>query len=316
MTAQVVAVAASAQNRETLSILLEDQCQLQFLTPATVSNGQTLHADMCLVCEAVSPALLDSLQRLYPKAPILIVGGPDEARSLARAYRDVVVVALQPNELRRAVSDHLRNHQRSGPSSALARAINFVVEPLPAALAYPSHALRTLPLHAAQPASTAIIASILIEQAAVLDTILQSLVSFVRRPVNADAGTDFFERICREIARLANASTRITYRRTSAGSWPSPVGPTALVPLLCQLLSTYLRRRIDVATILLTVEQHRLSLEYPTRVEHVGGLAELVWRLSSLALDEHGWRLQRDATPGREILSLEQQTSTGRCGVA
>ncbi|HVM98155.1 MAG TPA: hypothetical protein VMT89_17300 [Candidatus Acidoferrales bacterium] len=300
MTAQVIAVAASAQYRETLSVLLEDECRLDFLAPADLTRESELRAaDLVLLCEPITAAVLDSLLGLRCGNSIVAVGTPESPPRLEPRFDQVQSIALQPQDLRAVV----HRCRRTEAGDLLCRAIHLVAEPVRKALTYPIDAWRSLPRHASEPTAAAILTSVLAEQALVIEAVQLQIERYAGRPATVANETGFSASLHDALSEAAITHERTLHWRSRTASHPVS-GPTALVPLLSNLLSTYLRQHAG-QPINWEISSDMFSLDYTVDAKAAAPTAELALRLATLALHACGWHLRRDSNQGIEHLRFE-----------
>ena len=72
----VVAVSETAAVRETLAILLEEDCDLRFAAPASLPPPELAVADLALVALADPRPTLADLERDWPHLPVVAVDVP------------------------------------------------------------------------------------------------------------------------------------------------------------------------------------------------------------------------------------------------
>ena len=293
----VVAVSETLAVRETLAILLEQECDLRFAAPASVPSPTLAAADVALVALVDPRPTLTALQQEWPHVPVVAVEVPGRrtataplAIPAAAAEGTVCRVPLEPHAIRRAVLDRLS----PAPESDLSGPIGLVVETLRAELGYALRALRTFStLHARSPGpdTHALLGAVMREQSHVLAECLEQMERFCARPRHSARGADFLAAVRAAVDRDESpGGRRVVCRWRSTASY-APPGPTALAPLVAGYVLDHLRRNSAAAV----VDGHEsgagLTVVYPPQ----RGTAEarLPWALAlaDFALRPWGWRV-------------------------
>ena len=293
----VVAVSETPVVRETLAILLEQECDLRFAAPASLPPPELAVADVALVALADPRPTLAHLERDWPHLPVVAVDLPGRrgtaasvSTAPAAATGPACRVPLEPHTIRSAVLDRLR----PVPESDLSGPIRLVVETLRTELAYALRALRTFStLHATSPGpdTHALLGAVMREQSHVLAECLEQMERFCARPRHSARGADFLAAVRAAVDRDESpGGRRVVCRWRSPASY-GPPGPSALAPLVAGYVLDHLRRNSAAAV----VDGHEsgagLTVVYPPQ----RGTAEarLPWALAlaDFALRPWGWRV-------------------------
>ena len=299
----VVAVSETVAVRETLAILLEEECDLRFAAPASLPPPDLAVADLALVALADPRPTLAHLERDWPHLPVVAVNVPGRRATAAAlsapliAAADAVCrIALEPHTIRSAVFERLR----PVPESGLSGPIRLVVDTLRTELGYALRALRTFStLHATSPGpdTHALLGAVMREQSHVLAESLEQMDRYCGRARHTQQGTDFLAAVRAAIDRGPDVpgARRVVCRWSVPVSW-SPPGPTALAPLVASYLLDHLRRSSAAAVVDGHESGGRLTIDYPPQRPAAG--ARLPWALAlvDFALHPSGWRVTLGGT--------------------
>lgn len=290
----VVAVSDTPAMRETLAILLEQECDLRFVTSTSAPLPELAVAEVALVALADPRPTLAHLARDWPHLPVVSVDLP--GRSVA-ATGAQCRVPLEPHTIRSAVLERLS----PVPESDLTGAIRLVVDTLRAELAYALRALRTFStLHATSPGpdTHALLGAVMREQSHVLAECLQQMDRYCRRACPTANGADFLATLRAVVDRGDNApgSRRVVCRWSGAVSG-APPGPIALAPLVAGYLLDHLRRGSAAAVVDGYEDANGLTVVYPPQRQASGARLPWALALADFALHPWGWRIVLGGTP-------------------
>lgn len=312
--AVVAAFSDSPTLRETLAVLLERECHLEFLSPNTTAPMAALSPDVAVVATRAPNPLLRDLTRQWPRLPIVAIDsrqvGDRDQTPLSSPSPTVHTVALEPLAIRAAVIGRLPVH----PVGNLLRAIvGTVGETLHADLRYPFTMLRSFPALCVRSdgANTdAVLAAILREQVAVITEHIEHLERFRTRPRRVPLSEDFVTALCRHLEQPDILSTQRGLLCTCSLDTAAPpaAGPTALAPLVAMLVRTHLRRRSETSVIAVHATAHRIDMRYTLRAETAAKSTSWPLLLADLALESGSWRIATSASNGYETLTLSGVT--------
>jgi hypothetical protein len=307
-SAVVAAFSDSPRVRETLSVLLEHECDLRVLPTGALQAETPLCADLALVAAPGASAVLHHLFRRWPTLPVIRVDMTARRGARLRPPRDgahVQTVPLDPHAIRSAVLHELARH----PEVALRGTVGPIVNALRHEIGYALAALRAfadLYGREAEPASDAILSAVTREQVHVLGRCLEQLETFRLRPRAVETARTFGSMFCRELER---ADTRSDERGMLCGvtvtaAAAHPPGPVALAGILAALLWAHLRRHAEPSTVALQATPDGVTLRFPQRGTAVDSDGSWPLVLASLALQPYCWHLGRRVADGRECLTL------------
>lgn len=285
----VVAFSDSLPVRETLSILLEHDCELRFLGTDNVPPQHSMSADLALVAVRRPAGLLHDLTRHWPTLPIVAVQtAPEMALPITLAYPGVASVPLDPHAIRTAVLQRL-----TGAGSApLCAAVRILADSLRAELTYPFAALRSFAVVDALSGGTdRVFAAIAREQSYVLGEAIDHLERFHARSRRVEASPEFLVALCRALERPGAPAERFLLCECSIDfGMKMPAGPLTLAPVIAAFLRAHLRRRTEspVITVRITAEGALLRYRAPPAQQAVSNS----WPLLLAALAARPWRWQ------------------------
>jgi hypothetical protein len=311
----VAAFADSPALRETLSVLLEHDCDLRFLSCDTPPPALTLAADLAVLATTNADFFLRRLSTDWPTVPIVAIdlGTPERtAKDDARAsgdprYPHVRRVPLAPEAIRDAVLPHLR----ARPDQALRIEVARLGACLHAQLKPALDSLRSLGTGAVLHGQTRASAHAGIHrQARLIAQAVEQIEVFRRRPGNVQPSRRFVSRVCDELSRPAQGSpeTRLRCECVLRSRIPGPPGPAALAPTLATLLHAHLLRRSTSPIISVFALQRGISIRYPG---HVAPPAEPIsWPLllASLAVRACDWQIDVFREESFEIINVRPYT--------
>ena len=299
--AVVAAFADSPKLRETLSVLLERDCRLHFVTGER--PAPSLPADLGLVATEDPTGPLRILARQWPGLPVIVVDGQHGAPMTARdGGSGPYTVAFEPAAIRAAVRDHLVR----APVAGLSATVRLLGEALHAELRYPLAAVRSLSSLAATalgPATRPMLTAILHEQSYVLAATLEQLASFRRRPRSVTLSSAFVPALCIELQRSAAGAPAIVFDYAVDGLADAAPGPIALTETLAGFLRAYWRRCLASPVVRVHGTAHAISLQYLVRSQSIT-TASLPLVLCDVLLRPNGWRTRRDQEHDQETLRL------------
>jgi hypothetical protein len=299
----VVAFSDSRPVRETLSVLLEQDCDLRFMARETAPAADTILADLALVAVRQPAGLLHDLTRHWPTLPIVAVQTAAEmAPPITPAYRGIVSVPLEPHAIRAAVLQRLMG----AGSAPLRAAVRTLAGSLRAELSYPFAALRSfVAVDTLSGGKDRVFAAIAREQSYVLGEAIDHLERFHVRARRVETSPEFLVALCRALERPDTAAERAllcecvidTGRRM-------PAGPLTLAPLVGAFLRAHLRRRTDSPVITIRITAEGALLRYRPRppVQAMSNSWPLL--LAALATRPWGWQLLSSADGAEEVIAL------------
>ncbi len=307
-TSLVVAFSDSPALRETLSVLLEHDCQLRFLSADTSVPPDMLSADLALVATPGPTRLLLELRRRWPALPVVAVdvGADDAPHPSPMAQPAIDLVPLEPHAIRSAVLRELRRQ----PPTSLHATLRLLVETLRAELLYSFSALRSFAaLHASAsgPETYAILGAIMREQSYVLAEIVGCLHRFRDRPRGVDTSAHFVSALCRQLEQpdtLAAERGMLCECRVEPTA-TQHAGPLSLISTVAGLLRSHLRRRSDSPVIRVRASADGVVLSYPPRSAVQPSVGSWPLLLASLALQPWSWSVVTTRQPHEEAVSLQ-----------
>ena len=308
--AVVAAFSESPMLRETLAVLLEGDCQLQFLSPGTTAPVAALSPDLALLATATPAPLLARLARHWPRLPIVAIDptqiGGSAAAAAALAGAGIETVGLEPEAIRTAVISLLPARR---PDDLLRVIVAEIGETLGADLRYSLTMLRAVPALCTRGGSRdtdSILASILCEQAAVIGAHVEQLERFRTRPRPMQVSEQFVSALCRQLEQADAATTQrgLLCACSLDTAAPAVPGPVALVPLVATLVRAHLRRRSELSVITVRAAHNRVSMRYALRSAAQAHTRSWPLLLASLVLESWSWRISTSVGDGHETLSV------------
>jgi hypothetical protein len=312
-TGLVVAFADTPRARETLAVLLERECELQFLPASAVATAQCGAAALALVALERDATFAQNLRRHWPLLPIVAVdappgSGPRPAVPLTPAAPNVVAVPFEPYALREAVLQRLRPDR----DRRLGATIRLMVETLRAELTYTCAALRVFSrLYATSVGveTYAVLAAVLREQTRVLRDTVAQLHRFRCRPRTGALSPRFSSALGERLERPDRlARTRgLVCTHTVDATCPVP-GPLMLVPLLAGLLRAHAVQRSATPLVGVRVTSQGVRLRYRRRPDLGRGRRSWPLLLATCAVEPWCWSLTSVEEEGDEVVSLQPTT--------
>jgi hypothetical protein len=309
-TPVVAAFSDSPLLRETLAVLLERDCHLEFFSPSATASAATLAPDLAVLATQSPSAVLHDLVHRWPQIPIIAIDpqqiGGRELTPMSASAPNVHTVPLEPQAIRAAVIDRLPTPPPDSQLRAIAERIGATLR---AELRYSFTMLRSFSAFGAPTASRdtdAILAAILCEQASVIGEHVEHLERFCARPRAVALSTTFVSTLCRQLAQPDTAATQRGLLCTCSLDTASPAipGPTALAPLVATLVRAHLRRRSELSVINISAAAHRVSMRYKLRAATPSMKTSWPLLLADLLLEPSAWRTATSAGNGHETLTL------------
>jgi hypothetical protein len=302
----VMAFSDSPVLRETLSVLLENECRLDFVnTPGDASDP--LDADLALVATRAPAPLLHSLRARWPALPIIAVQVDQRARlapASVPAMR-IQTVPLEPHAIRSAVLDNLVH----SADATLRSLLSLITETLGVELTYARAALRSFSaLYAATagPATHAIVAAVMREQSFVLEEMMDCLEALQARPRAPALSADFIPAMGRALEREDLLATRRgMWCHCTVEAWGrSCPGPTSAVPIIARFVWSHLRRRSDAPLIHARATAQELQIRYPVRATAPSAGRSWPLLLAALTLQPWSWQVLSTRMATDEIITV------------
>jgi hypothetical protein len=299
----VVAFSDSRAVRETLSVLLEHDCDLRFAAGDGAPAADTMLADLAVVAVRQPAGLLRDLTQRWPALPIVAVQtAAAVAPPVTRTHRTLASVPLEPHAIRTAVVQGL-----TGAGYAPVRAaVRMLAEALRAELSYPLAALRWfVAVQAPSCSADRVFAAIAREQSYVVSEAIDHLERFRDRSRRAETSTEFLVALCRALDQPNAAADRAPLCRCVIDSDKRmPAGPLTLAPLLGTFLRAHLRRQADAPVITISVTAKGAVLRYRPRTAVPRASDSWPLVLAALALAPWGWQFSRSAGSGEEAIVM------------
>lgn len=293
----VVAFCDSPALRETLSVLLEHECELRFLAPDDVVVNDTICADLAVVAMHRPTNVLHDLTRRWPSLPIIAVAG---AAPRTATEPGVASVPLDPRAIRTAVLQRLPDERHT----SLRASAGLVAQTLQTELTYSFAALRSLSALDARGTAADTLAAfvaILHEQSYVIGEAIDHLDRFQRRPEAVETAPQFAAALCQALeqsdclAAERGPLCACTIDRTAL----SAAGPVTLAPEIAAFLRFHLRRRSDSPIAKVHATARGVVLTYTPRPLAYPATASWPLVLAALALRPWSWHVL-GATNGPE----------------
>jgi hypothetical protein len=303
----VAAFSDSPALQETLSVLLEHECQLQFTSVESLTRRDVMPADLALVAMRSPAGVLREIATHWPALPVVAVSISEVDLAAPPAPSQARTVPLEPNAIRTAVRQELARHAAGLPASAVA----LIAEAFRVQLASPITALRAVAGCAAQRpgANDAVLADVLRQQSYVLSQVVDQLNLFRMRPHRAVLSERFIADLCGDLELVDNAEgepTVLCDRARSGGA--AAQGPVTLVPTLTAFLRAHLRRWSNAPVVCVRGSEREISMQYPVRPP--GGGFSLPLMLAGLVLQPWSWRVFRLIEQHEETVRIAPATAT------
>lgn len=299
----IVAFSDSRPVRETLSVLLEHDCDLRFMARDGAPAADTMSADLALVAVRQPAGLLRDLTQRWPALPIVAVHtGAEIAPAVTPTHPAVASVPLEPYAIRTAVIQGL-----TGAGYApLRAAVRMLAEALRAELSYPFAALRRfVAAEARSCGADSVFAAIAREQIYVLGEAIDYLERFRARSRRAETSPEFLVALCGALERPTAPADRALLCQCVVDSGNRmPAGPLTLAPLLGTFLRAHLRRRADAPVITIRITAEGAVLRYRPRPPVQPASDSWPLLLAALAVAPWGWQLLRTTGSAEEAIVL------------
>ncbi len=310
-TGVVIAFSESPSVQETLSVLLEHDCQLRFLRPDAAASMECRSASVALVATRSPTPVVQELRRHWPALPIVNVELPGTPTAPAHAPAaggrpdaKLCTIALEPHAIRGAVLQRLVP-DRDAPLRAT---IEVLADTLRAELAYALAALRSLTsLHATSAGldTYALLGTVMREQGFVIDERIDHMDQFRARPRAVEISPHFPALLCRQLGRPDRLTEERGLRCECVIDAACPeAGPITLVPTVAAFLRAHLRRRTDARVVGVRVTRHGVTVRYPQRRTAAAAARSWPLLLAALALQPWSWSVSTAGDGEQEIVSL------------
>jgi hypothetical protein len=299
----VVAFSDSLRVRETLSILLEHECDLRFLGTESAPPADSMLADLALVAVRQPAGLLHDLTQHWPTLPIIAVRTATEmAPPVTPAYPGIASVPLEPHAIRTAV---LRQLMGAG-SAPLRAALRMLAGSLRAELSYPFAALRSFAtVDSLSGGADTVFAAIVREQSYVLGEAIDHLERFHTRSRQVETSPEFLVALCGALERRDTPAERaLLCECVIDSSGRMPAGPSTLAPLVGAFLRAHLRRRIESPLVTITITAEGAVLRYRPHPPAQAMSSSWPLLLAALAARPWGWQLSSKADGAEEVIAL------------
>jgi hypothetical protein len=299
--ALVAAFCDSLPVRETLAVLLEDACQLNFVR-ADAGVPADLGADLALVATRAPASLLHELTHRWPTLPVVAVNLA--ATAPPPTAPPVSTVPLEPHAIRTAVLRELPQHS----DAALRALVHRVVQALQAELAYAFAALRSFAaLHTtgAGQDSYTILGALAAEQCHAITQSADRLHAFLARPRAAAMSARFVAALCDALDQPEPAAGAVLYEYTTAPDAAEISGPTNLAPVVAGCLRAYLQRRAAAPLIHIHTGGSGITIRYEARPSTAAVTGSWPLLLASLALAPAAWQVTTAMQGDEEIVHVQ-----------
>lgn len=296
----IAAFSDSPALQETLSVLLENECELQFLTVDSLARRDVMPADVALVAMRSPDGLLNELATHWPTLPVVTVIVDDAATHPLSGTSSSV--RLDPNAVRTAVRVALARHAAGIPASAVAR----IADGVRVQLAVSFTGLRavsgcTTQLHRPE---KSLLSAVLHQESVTISEMVAHLEAFRTRPRRAVLSSCFLADLCGELERSDAVAGERNLICSSAVdlSVHATAGPVTLVPTLGGFLRAHLRRSSRRSTVQVSGKDGEITIRY--RVRPPSGAFSLPLLLTGLALQPWSWRVFRSTDQEDETVRL------------
>jgi hypothetical protein len=299
----VVAFCDSRAVRETLSVLLEHDCDLRFVARDGAPAAAAILADLAVVAVRQPAGLLHDLTQRWPALPVVAVQmGAAIALPVTRAHTPVASVPLEPHAIRTAVVQGLTGAEYA----PLGAAVRMLAEALRAELSYPFAALRWfVTVQTLSYSAERVFAAIAREQSYVVGEAIDHLERFHGRPRRAETSPEFLVALCRALGQPNGAADHAPVCRCVIDSDERiPAGPLTLAPLLGTFLRAHLRRQADAPAITISVTAEGAVLRYRPRPAVTPARDSWPLLLAGLALAPWGWQFLCTADSVEEAIVM------------
>jgi hypothetical protein len=298
----VVAFSDSRAVRETLSVLLEHDCELRFMAHDGAPAADTMLADLALVAVRRSTAVVRDLLRRCPTMPIVAVQLPDVSAPTIPPPTRVDCVPLEPHAIRAAVLRKLSDTA----SAPLAATLRLVGVALHAEIAHTLGGLRSCAALCGSSAAVDVLAVMMREQAQIIACAFEQLERFRRRPRRVERADDFALALCRALEAREDAPVArpLLYECSVDDDCTRRAGPVSLIPLVVGLLRAHLSRRCDAPPVRVSAQRDGVILRYPPRPAAASTASSWPLLLVSLALQPCAWQILCATGQAEEALRI------------
>lgn len=304
----VIALSDSPRLRETLSVLLEHECDLRSLRPTALHGIDPTFADLAVVALSRPLPFLQDLASRCPALPVINIdlkprstaGGPIRLRQSR-----VRNVPLEPHAIRAAVMRELARQ----PDGPLRTTVRWLAHTLQAEISYPLVALRALcaaPVRDAAPGSEGVLAAVIREQVHVLSEVMAALAIFQERPRDAELGSGFAPTLCQDLERADRLTTErgVLWELDVDTDAAALRGPLGLTSTITALLHAHLRRRAASPVIRVRASSTHVEVRYTARVPGAGVARSWPLLLVALTLRPSGWEVDVTHTGDDEAIRM------------
>jgi hypothetical protein len=298
----VVAFSDSPALRETLSVLLEHDCELRFLGAGVLSPRDSPLADLALVAVHQPANLLRDLTQRCPRLPIVVVVTAQSAQPVTPVHPAIDCVPLEPHAIRTAVLQRLMG----AGSAPLRAAVRMLAGSLRAELGYPFAALRSFAaVQALSDGPDEVFAVIAREQSYVLGEAIDHLERFRACARQVETSPEFLVALCRALEQPDTPAEHALLCECviDAGA-RMPAGPLTLAPLVAAFLRAHLRRRTESSAIAIRITAEGVLLRYRRRAPLQAASSSWPLLLAALAARPWGWQLLRSVDHAEEVIAL------------
>lgn len=304
-TGVVVTFAATAALRETLSVLLEHDCELRFLRPDAAVAGQCGAASLALLALPQPAPIVRDLREHWPTLPIVAVDVSATPASNSPDPHDQQVyrVPLEPHAIRTTVLQHL-TPDRDAPLRAT---VGVIAQALRNDVSYSFAALRSFSaLHAASagPDTYALLGAVMREQSYVLAETVDQIQRFGARPRAVVMSPEFPAALCRQLEGpdTLTGERGVLCECTVDAACPE-AGPLELAPVVAGFLRTHLRRAAAGPVVGVHLTRAGVIIRYPRRRV---ATAKSSWPLllAALALQPWSWSISTHRDEEEDVVRL------------
>ncbi len=297
--------------RETLAVLLERDCHLEFLSPGTPAAVAALSPDLAVLATPRPIQLLEDLTRRCPTLPIVAVevaSTTSTGESPPEWPDGIMSVPLEPDAIRTAVMEKLTRE----PDAALRAAVRMIAATLQADLTDSLAALRSCAQHLAKAGTDAdaALGTVVRQHSDVASEALEEMLRFHTRPRLVEQSPEFAAAVCRELAgQDAVAEQHLLCAWKIDAAVPHAVGPVTLAPIVAGFLRAHLRRRVESSVVSVRATEGGVTLSYPLKTPADTTPNLLPLRLAEIALQARRWTISTSSSGHAESISLAPMIS-------
>ena len=304
-TGVVVTFAATSALRETLSVLLEHDCELRFLRPDAPVAGQCDAANLALLALPQPAPIVADLREHWPMLPIVAVDVSTTPASHSPGPHDQQVyrVPLEAHAIRTTVLQHLTPDR----NATLRATVRVVAQTLRNDVSYSFAALRSFSaLHAASagPDTYALLGAVMREQSYVLAETVDQIQRFDARPRAVAISPEFPAALYRQLeGRDTLTGERGLLCECTVDAVCPEAGPLELAPAIAGFLRTHLRRAAAGPVVGVHLRREGVIVRYPRRPF---ATAKGSWPLllAALALQPWSWSVSTHREDEEEFVRL------------